>query len=86
MKTILSALVVTLTTAGLTIGAISAGETSVSDDIAAFQGYFKKQFPEVSLEAYKDGVNALPQSAHRLANWEIIMEFPPFEVEMEQAR
>ena len=72
--------------ASLFTAAIRAGDVSVEDDIAAFQGYFKKKFPEVSLEAYQDGVNVLPQYAHRRANWEILMEFPPFELEMEIAR
>lgn len=71
---------------GLFAGAIKAGSVSVEDDITAFQGYFKKHFPEVSLEAYQDGVNVLPQYAHRRANWEILMEFPPFEPEMDIAR
>ena len=71
---------------GLFTGAIQAGSGSVEDDIAAFQGYFKAHFPEVALEDYKDGVNALPQYAHRRANWEIMMEFPPYELEMETAR
>ena len=83
--TVLSAASILLLT-GLFAGAIKAGSGTVEDDIAAFQGYFKKQNPEVALEEYKDGVNALPQYAHRRANWEILMEFPPYELEMETAR
>ena len=71
---------------GLFTGAIQAGSGTVEADIAAFQGYFIKQFPEVALEDYQDGVNSLPQYAHRRANWELMMEFPPFEPEMETAR
>jgi sulfur-oxidizing protein SoxA len=84
-KTVLSTASVLLCT-GLFAGAGSAGGGSVDDEIAEFQGYFKKQFPEVALEDYQDGVNALPQYAHRRANWEILMEFPPYELEMETAR
>jgi sulfur-oxidizing protein SoxA len=84
-KTILIA-ASSLLVAGLFAGAIQAGSGSVEDDIAAFQGYFKEKFPEVALSDYKDGVNALPQYAHRRANWEILMEFPPYELEMETAR
>ena len=58
----------------------------VQADIAAYQGYFRQKFPEVPLEAYNDGVNALPQYAERRANWELMMEFPPYEPEMETAR
>ena len=71
---------------GLFVGAIEADSVSVEDDIAAFQSHFKKLFPDVPLEAYQDGVNALPQYAHRRANWEILMEFPPYETEMDIAR
>jgi sulfur-oxidizing protein SoxA len=84
-KTILIAASSLLVT-GLFAGVIQAGSGSVEDDITAFQGYFNKKFPEVALSDYKDGVNALPQYAHRRANWEIQMEFPPYELEMETAR
>jgi sulfur-oxidizing protein SoxA len=51
----------------------------VKADIAEFQGYFLKKFPSVSLEDYQDGVNSLPQYADRRANWEMLMDFPPYE-------
>ncbi len=76
--------------AGLLCGASLATQAALSvddikADIAEFQGYFMKRFPDVPLEAYNDGVNVLPQYAHRRANWEIMMEFPPYETEMETA-
>ncbi len=86
MKTTVLSTASILLLSGLFAGAIKAGSGTVEDDIAAFQGYFKQQNPEVALEEYKDGVNALPQYAHRRANWEILMEFPPYELEMETAR
>lgn len=86
MRKTLAAAISGLVFTGLFASTINAGSVSVEDDIAAFQGYFKKQFPEVSLAAYQDGVNALPQYAHRRANWEILMEFPPYEPEMDIAR
>ncbi len=78
MKTTVLSTASILLFSGLFAGAIKAGSGTVEDDIAAFQGYFIKQNPEVALEEYKDGVNALPQYAHRRANWEILMEFPPY--------
>ncbi len=77
--------------AGLLYGVSMAAQAApsideVKADIAAFQGYFKKRFPDVPLKAYNDGVNAIPQYAHRRANWEILMEFPPYEAEMDTAR
>ncbi len=65
---------------------LSVGATSVEDDIKAFQGFFQQRFPDVSLQAYSDGVNALPQYAERRANWELLMEFPPYEPDLEEAR
>ena len=61
-------------------------EAEVQADIDTFQGYFKKRFPNVALVDYADGVNALPAYSERRANWELLMEFPPFEPEMEKAR
>ena len=60
-------------------------EAEVKKDIEEFQAFFLKRFPSLSLEDYVDGVNALPQYAERRANWELLMEFPPYETEMDKA-
>lgn len=57
----------------------------VQKDIEEFQGYFKKHFSELELANYSDGVNALPQYEERRANWELLMEFPPYETDMDKA-
>jgi sulfur-oxidizing protein SoxA len=62
---------------------LTAGATP-EQDLKEFQDYFKKRFPTVPLEAYNDGVNSLPQYAERRANWELLMEFPPYEEEIEK--
>ncbi|MFT5258399.1 MAG: sulfur-oxidizing protein SoxA [Saprospiraceae bacterium] len=81
-------LITALVTTGLVavIGASQATPSiqEVRSDIEAFQSYFQNKFPSLSLEDYKDGVNALPQYAHRRANWEGLMDFPPFEELAEQ--
>ena len=84
MKTLIKRLAAIgmLVTAGAAIAVPTVEE--VTADIEAFQGYFKKKFPEVALEEYKDGINALPQYAERRANWEMLMEFPPFEEHFEK--
>ena len=66
--------------------AVAMTEADVMADIKSFQGYFKKKFPGVALADYADGVNALPAYSERRANWELLMEFPPFDPEMEKAR
>lgn len=77
-------------TAGTMLAAPSAAlaqnPESVAQDIAAFQGYFKERFPEVTLEEYNDGVNVLPQYAERRENWVLLMEFPPYEEHVEKGR
>ncbi len=75
----------TVLAAGLAFTGLAANATP-EEDIAAFQGYFKKRFPDVSLEAYSDGVNSLPQYAERRGNWELMMEFPPYEEHVEKGR
>lgn len=62
------------------LGAPSASE--VREDIRQFQQFFLSRFPDVPLEAYQDGVNALPQYARRKLGWELLMEYPPYESEM----
>ena len=81
MRTILT----TVLAAGFACASLAAN-ASPEDDIKAFQGYFKERFPTVSLEAYNDGVNSLPQYAERRENWLLLMEFPPYEEHVDKGR
>lgn len=82
-------LITSLTAGSLMVAAAVSFAVPTADevkaDIAEFQGYFAKRFPDVALEDYKDGVNALPQYAERRANWEMLMDFPPYEEYVELA-
>lgn len=69
---------------GIAFGAPMTASATPEDDLKEFRGYFKKKFPTVPLEAYNDGVNSLPQYADRVGNWELIMEFPPYEADIEK--
>ena len=71
-------LILLLAGLGIAFGAPITASATPEDDLKEFQGYFKKKFPTVPLEAYSDGVNSLPQYADRVGNWELIMEFPPY--------
>ena len=85
MKQFLTAVLVAV---ALVIGipiANAISEAEIKKDIEEFQNYFLKRFPGVTLADYADGVNALPQYAERRANWELLMEFPPYETEMDKA-
>lgn len=81
MKKITSSLAV----ASLMFG-VGMAHADPKADLEAFQNYFKERFPTVELEAYKDGVNAIPQYAERRPNWEMQMEFPPYDPDMDTAR
>ncbi|GJL82305.1 MAG: SoxAX cytochrome complex subunit A [marine bacterium B5-7] len=78
-------LLVTAITTGFAVFSFAAYATP-QEDIEAFQGYFKERFSDVPLEAYNDGVNALPQYAERRENWVLLMEFPPYEEQVEVGR
>ena len=56
-----------LTALGL-LGTSLPVQAGIEADIAALQDYFKQRFPAAALVDYPDGVNALPQYAHRRAN------------------
>lgn len=77
-------LILMLAGLGIAFSAPMTASATPEDDLKEFQGYFKKRFPTVPLEAYNDGVNALPQYADRVGNWELLMEFPPYEDDIEK--
>ncbi|MBU2864597.1 sulfur oxidation c-type cytochrome SoxA [Reinekea forsetii] len=56
----------------------------VDQDIATFQSFFKKRFPDVALEDYKDGVYAIDENAR--FQWLDLEEFPPYEFEIEEGQ
>lgn len=77
-------LILMLAGLGIAFGMPITVSASPESDLKEFQGYFKKKFPTVPLEAYNDGVNVLPQYADRVENWNLIMDFPPYEIEVEK--
>ena len=77
-------LILMLAGLGIAFGAPMTASASPEGDLKEFQGYFKQKFPTVPLEAYNDGVNALPQYADRVENWKLLMDFPPFEEDVEK--
>ncbi len=77
-------LILMLAGLGIAIAAPLTASATPENDLKEFQDYFLKKFPTVPLEAYSDGVNALPQYAHRVENWKLIMDFPPYEDDIEK--
>ena len=52
-------------------------ENEVRLDIKAFQQFFKGRFPSLTLDAYENGIYALPQSIEQKRSWELINDFSP---------
>jgi sulfur-oxidizing protein SoxA len=77
-------LILVLAGLGIAFGAPITASATPEDDLKEFQAFFKKKFPTVPLEAYADGVNVLPQYADQVENWRGMMDFPPYEVEVEK--
>lgn len=63
-----------------------AAQATPEQDLKEFQDYFKKKFPDVSFDEFSNGIYALPVAKDRREEWESIMEFPPFELELEQGK
>lgn len=67
--------VVTLATATPTFA-------SPEKDLKDAQEFFKKKFPKVAFDDFSNGIYALDASLR--AQWESIMEFAPYEIELEK--
>ncbi len=61
---------------GLALGA--QAEVDPQTDLENFQNFFKNKFPSLEWNEYANGAYALDPSWR--ANWELIEEFPPYEV------
>lgn len=72
IKTLARCLIVTVTATT----AASALASSPEQDRAAFQHYFEARFPNVKLDDFVNGANALDAALR--AQWEQIMQFPPY--------
>lgn len=67
--------------AGCLSAAVAFGtgaEVDPKADLEAFQSFFKNKFPSLPWEEYANGAYALDPAWR--ANWELIEEFPPYEV------
>jgi len=53
-----------------------------NEDLARYQGYFKKRFSDLTLNNLADGLYNFDKG--RREQWQDIMEFPPYEVSIEE--
>jgi len=56
----------------------------VDADVKEFQAYFHKDFPEVKMADFADGVYALNADARQ--QWKEMEEFPPYELDVEAGK
>lgn len=79
-------LITALTIFGLGLGLVAAVQASPESDLKAFQGYFKKKFPKVPFADFSNGLYALPGAEDRRAEWEGLMDFPPYEIDLAKGK
>lgn len=53
-----------------------------TEDLAKYQRYFKQKFPDVPYTDYINGIYSLHKGKRN--EWEAIMEFPPYELALDQ--
>jgi sulfur-oxidizing protein SoxA len=73
-----------LTLIAFTVGLIATAQASPESDLAEFQSFFKKKFPDVPVADFSNGVYAVNKELR--AEWEKIMEFPPYELGLENGK
>lgn len=73
-----------ITALGMATAFVVTAQAAPEDDLKEFQNYFKKKFPDVPFDDFSNGVYAIDKDAR--GDWEAIMAFPPFEIELEEGK
>ncbi|AYQ56204.1 sulfur oxidation protein SoxA [Bathymodiolus thermophilus thioautotrophic gill symbiont] len=81
MKKIITTVAVTALLSSTAVFSVQQSSV-VQSDIDAFQGHFKKRFPELSLNDFSKGPYAM--SEDKMSQFEALMEMPPFEDHVEK--
>jgi len=71
---------------GVTAAVALPVQADPKSDLQQFQSYFKKKFPQIPFDEFANGLYALPAAKDRRAEWEMIMEFPPYELEVAKGK
>ena len=79
-------IIIALTALGFVSGLSLVAQASPEDDLKVWRAYFKKKFPSVPFDEYSNGLYALPGAEDRRAEWQAIMEFPPYELALEKGK
>ncbi|SFV86311.1 sulfur oxidation protein SoxA [hydrothermal vent metagenome] len=76
MKKLITTMAVAALLSSTTVFAVQQS-SAVQADIDAFQGYFKKKFPELALDDFSKGTYSMNED--KMLQFEAAMEMPPFE-------
>src|SRR6266852_1597327 len=77
--------IITILTAIALVTALPViAQASPESDLAEFQDFFKKKFPDVPFADFSNGVYAVNKELR--AEWEKIMQFPPYELGLENGK
>jgi len=68
------------------ITALAGAAVDPKKDLEAFQGYFKAKFPTVKFDDFANGYYTLPGAEDKRKEWEAIMEFPSYELELDKGK
>lgn len=68
----------------LAASSFSTAQAGPAEDLAAFQGYYAKQFPNVPAADFKDGAYALDAALKE--QWQTMEEFPPYEPDVDAGK
>jgi len=77
-------LLLIIMTIAMTAGMVFPIHADPAHDVKVFQDFFKKKFPDVKFDDFGNGVYALDKQLR--SEWEITMEFPPFELQLEEGK
>ncbi|GMR18148.1 MAG: sulfur oxidation c-type cytochrome SoxA [Gammaproteobacteria bacterium] len=78
--------IIALTALSIVFGLPLIVQASPQGDLKAFRAYFKKTFPKIKFDSYSDGLYVLPGAEGRRAEWQAIMDFPPYEIDLEKGK
>ena len=68
------------------VGLTALAQADPSADAKSVRAYFQKKFPKVPYDQYANGLYALPGNEEYRIQWEIMNEFPAYEIGLDEGR
>jgi L-cysteine S-thiosulfotransferase len=68
------------------MGISFAAQADPGDDVKRVRAYFQKKFPTVRPDEYANGLYALPGNEEYRKQWEIMNEFPAYEIGLQEGK